>query len=146
MRRLGEELGIPRGDAVPAPVPGTGPRRADPGRDHARSASRILQEADAIFIEELRESGWYDRTSQAFAVLLPVKTVGVMGDGRTYESVLALRAVTTEDFMTADWARLPARPPRPRLAARRGRGARREPRRLRRHVQAPRHDRVGVRL
>ena len=67
----------------------------------------ILQEADAIFIEVLRDSGWYERTSQAFAVLLPVKSVGVMGDGRTYESVVALRAVTTEDFMTADWARLP---------------------------------------
>jgi GMP synthase (glutamine-hydrolysing) len=58
-------------------------------------------------MEELRSGGFYERTSQAFAVLLPVKSVGVMGDGRTYENVVALRAVTTEDFMTADWARLP---------------------------------------
>jgi len=67
----------------------------------------LLQRADAIFIEELRASGWYDRTAQAFAVFLPVKSVGVMGDGRTYEYVVALRAVQTTDFMTADWAPLP---------------------------------------
>ena len=88
------------------PFPGPGLAVRIPG-EITRERVRILQEADAIFIEELRDSGWYERTSQAFAVLLPVKTVGVMGDGRTYESVLALRAVTTEDFMTADWARLP---------------------------------------
>jgi GMP synthase (glutamine-hydrolysing) len=68
---------------------------------------QLLQEADAIFLHELRESGWYDKVSQAFAVLLPVKSVGVMGDYRTYESVVALRAVETQDFMTADWAQLP---------------------------------------
>ena len=62
---------------------------------------------DAIFIHELRAAGLYHATSQAFAVLLPVRSVGVMGDGRTYENVVALRAVTTDDFMTADWARLP---------------------------------------
>ena len=67
----------------------------------------ILQEADAIFISELRAHNLYDNTSQAFVVLLPVKTVGVMGDQRTYESVAAIRVVTTTDFMTADWARLP---------------------------------------
>jgi GMP synthase (glutamine-hydrolysing) len=66
-----------------------------------------LRQADAIFIEELRRADWYDRVAQAFAVLLPVQSVGVMGDGRTYADVVALRAVTTEDFMTADWARLP---------------------------------------
>src|SRR5690606_39787579 len=63
--------------------------------------------ADAIFIDELRASGWYDKTSQAFAVFLPVRSVGVMGDGRTYEHVVALRAVQTQDFMTAQWAELP---------------------------------------
>jgi GMP synthase (glutamine-hydrolysing) len=68
-----------------------------------------LRAADAIFIEELRIAGWYRRTAQAFAVLLPVQTVGVMGDYRTYGNVIALRAVTTDDFMTADWARLPDR-------------------------------------
>jgi GMP synthase (glutamine-hydrolysing) len=67
-----------------------------------------LRAADAILIEELHASGWYNRTAQAFAVLLPVQSVGVMGDYRTYADVIALRAVTTDDFMTADWARLPA--------------------------------------
>ena len=67
----------------------------------------LLREADAIFLEELRASGWYERTSQAFAVFLPVKSVGVMGDFRTYEHVVALRSVDTRDFMTADWSPLP---------------------------------------
>jgi len=67
----------------------------------------ILREADAIFLEELRRSGWYERVAQAFAILLPVQTVGVMGDERTYESVVALRAVDTSDFMTADFSRIP---------------------------------------
>ncbi len=106
VRRLGEELGIPKEMLYRHPFPGPGLAVRIPG-EVTPERVRILQDADAIFIEELRESGWYDRTSQAFAVLLPVKSVGVMGDGRTYESVLALRAVTTEDFMTADWARLP---------------------------------------
>jgi GMP synthase (glutamine-hydrolysing) len=67
----------------------------------------LLQEADAVFLEELHESGWYERVAQAFAVLLPVKSVGVMGDFRTYENVVALRAVDSHDFMTADWSHLP---------------------------------------
>ena len=144
VRRLGEELGIPRAMLARHPFPGPGLAVRIPG-EITRERVRILQEADAIFIEELRESGWYERTSQAFAVLLPVKSVGVMGDGRTYESVLALRAVTTEDFMTADWARLP-HDLLDRVSRRdRRRGARRQPGRLRRDVQAPRHDRVGMR-
>ncbi|MBC7251248.1 MAG: GMP synthase (glutamine-hydrolyzing), partial [Anaerolineae bacterium] len=68
---------------------------------------RTLQAADAIVLEELRAAGWYRRTAQAFAVLLPVRSVGVMGDGRAYGHVVAVRAVTTDDFMTASWARLP---------------------------------------
>jgi GMP synthase (glutamine-hydrolysing) len=72
---------------------------------HERVA--LLQEADAIFISELRAAGLYEATAQAFVVLLPVRTVGVMGDGRTYEHVVAMRAVETTDFMTANWARLP---------------------------------------
>ena len=67
----------------------------------------LLREADDIFIQELEQSGWYDKTSQAFCVFLPVKSVGVMGDGRTYEYVVALRSVETTDFMTAKWSELP---------------------------------------
>ena len=67
----------------------------------------LLRRADAIFIEELRAADYYHKTSQAFAVFLPVRSVGVMGDGRTYENVVALRAVQTQDFMTAQWAELP---------------------------------------
>ncbi len=106
VRRLGEELGIPREMLYRHPFPGPGLAVRIPG-EITRERVRILQEADAIFIEELRASGDYDRTAQAFAVLLPVRSVGVMGDGRTYENAVALRAVTTVDYMTADWARLP---------------------------------------
>jgi GMP synthase (glutamine-hydrolysing) len=67
----------------------------------------LLRRADAIFMEELRAADWYEKTAQAFAVFIPVKSVGVMGDGRTYEHVVALRAVDTQDFMTAQWAELP---------------------------------------
>jgi GMP synthase (glutamine-hydrolysing) len=67
----------------------------------------ILRQADTIYLEELKASGWYRKTAQAFSVLLPVQSVGVMGDGRTYENVIALRAVQTDDYMTADWSRLP---------------------------------------
>ena len=73
----------------------------------ARNYADLLRRADAIFIEELRKHDLYDRTSQAFAVFLPVRSVGVMGDGRRYDFVVALRAVETVDFMTAHWARLP---------------------------------------
>jgi GMP synthase (glutamine-hydrolysing) len=106
VRKLGEALGLPH-DMVyrhPFPGPGLGVRiLGEVKRDYAD----LLRRADAIFIEELRASGWYDKTSQAFAVFLPVKSVGVMGDGRTYEWVVALRAVQTQDFMTAHWAHLP---------------------------------------
>ena len=67
----------------------------------------LLRRADAIFIDELRAAGWYEKSAQAFVVFLPVRSVGVMGDGRTYENVVALRAVQTTDFMTAQWAELP---------------------------------------
>jgi GMP synthase (glutamine-hydrolysing) len=106
VRRLGEELGLPADMLWRHPFPGPGLAVRIPGEVTPEKV-RVLQEADAIFLSELRSAGWYDATAQAFAVLLPVKTVGVMGDNRTYESVVALRAVTTEDFMTADWARLP---------------------------------------
>ena len=106
VRNLGLALGLPREMIFrhPFPGPGLGVRiLGEVKREHAD----LLRRADAIFIEELRSSGWYDRTSQAFAVFLPVKSVGVMGDGRTYEWVVSLRAVQTTDFMTAHWAHLP---------------------------------------
>jgi len=106
VRELGVALGLPR-DMVyrhPFPGPGLGVRILG---EVKKEYADLLRRADAIFIEELRASGWYDRTSQAFAVFLPVKSVGVMGDGRTYEWVVALRAVQTQDFMTAHWAELP---------------------------------------
>ncbi len=106
VRRLGRELGLPEQivSRHPFPGPGLAVRCLGPV-----SAARldILRKADAILLEELKQSGLYSKTSQAFAVLLPVSSVGVMGDGRTYENVCALRAVETEDFMTADWSRLP---------------------------------------
>ena len=106
VRNLGIALGLPR-DMVfrhPFPGPGLGVRILG---EVKREYADLLRLADAIFIAELRASGWYDRTSQAFAVFLPVRSVGVMGDGRTYEWVIALRAVQTSDFMTAEWAELP---------------------------------------
>jgi GMP synthase (glutamine-hydrolysing) len=106
VRKLGLELGLPY-DMVyrhPFPGPGLGVRILG---EVKKEYADILRRADAIFIEELRKSGWYDKTSQAFAVFLPVKSVGVVGDGRRYEYVVALRAVETIDFMTARWAHLP---------------------------------------
>jgi len=106
VRQLGRELGLPESMLMRHPFPGPGLAVRIPG-EVTPEAVMLLQEADAIFIEELRESGWYPRVSQAFAVLLPVRSVGVMGDGRTYERVLALRSVDTRDFMTADFSPLP---------------------------------------
>jgi len=112
VRLLGVELGLPREMVYrhPFPGPGLGVRiLGEVKREHAE----LLRRADAIFIEELRNAknedgvSWYDQVAQAFAVFLPVRSVGVMGDGRTYEHVVALRAVATSDFMTADWAELP---------------------------------------
>jgi GMP synthase (glutamine-hydrolysing) len=113
VRELGIALGLPH-DMVyrhPFPGPGLGVRILGEVR---QDFADLLRRADAIFIEELRRTidpatgkSWYALTSQAFAVFLPVKSVGVMGDGRTYEYVIALRAVQTSDFMTADWAELP---------------------------------------
>jgi len=113
VRTLGIALGLPKEmvDRHPFPGPGLGVRIL--GEVKPEFAD-LLRHADAIFIEELRNTidlnshkTWYELTSQAFAVFLPVKSVGVMGDGRTYEYVVALRAVQTQDFMTAHWAHLP---------------------------------------
>jgi GMP synthase (glutamine-hydrolysing) len=106
VRRLGVELGLPREMVYrhPFPGPGLGVRILGEVR---KEFADLLRRADAIYIEELRKHDLYDKTSQAFAVFLPVRSVGVMGDGRRYDYVVALRAVETIDFMTAHWARLP---------------------------------------
>ncbi|HEX4649835.1 MAG TPA: glutamine-hydrolyzing GMP synthase [Steroidobacteraceae bacterium] len=106
VRRLGTELGLPRELTHRHPFPGPGLAVRILGEVRSEYAD-LLRRADAIFIEELRRHDLYDRVSQAFAVFLPVRSVGVMGDGRRYDYVIALRAVETVDFMTAHWARLP---------------------------------------
>ena len=113
VRELGVALGLPPEMVYRHPFPGPGLGVRILGEVRPGHAA-LLQRADAIFIDELRATidpatgkSWYELTSQAFAVFLPVKSVGVMGDGRTYEHVVALRAVQTSDFMTADWAELP---------------------------------------
>lgn len=106
VRQLGLALKLPR-DLVfhhPFPGPGLGVRILG---EVKYEYTELLRQADAIFIEELINAGWYEKTSQAFAVFLPIKSVGITGDSRSYEYVIALRAVQTEDFMTAHWAELP---------------------------------------
>jgi GMP synthase (glutamine-hydrolysing) len=106
VRKVGVELGLPAEMVYRHPFPGPGLGVRILG-EVTREAADTLREADHIFIEELRRAGWYERTSQAFAVFLPVRSVGVTGDGRRYDPVIALRAVQTVDFMTAQWAPLP---------------------------------------
>lgn len=106
VREVGRKLGLPEEIIIRHPFPGPGLAVRVIG-EITREKLHILREADEIFMDELRKSGLYQTVWQAFAVLLPVQSVGVMGDGRTYESVIALRAVTSIDGMTADWARLP---------------------------------------
>ena len=106
VRELGVELGLPAEMVYRHPFPGPGLGVRILG-EVKREYADLLREADAIFIEELRNAGLYDKVSQAFVVFLPVKSVGVMGDGRTYEWVVSLRSVETSDFMTAHWSHLP---------------------------------------
>ena len=106
VRKIGVELGLPAEMVYRHPFPGPGLGVRILG-EVTEAAADTLRLADHIFIEELRKSGWYDKTSQAFAVFLPVKSVGVTGDGRRHDPVIALRAVETIDFMTAHWAHLP---------------------------------------
>src|SRR5450631_614493 len=106
VRELGQALGLPREMVFRHPFPGPGLGVRILG-EVKREYAELLRHADAIFIHELRAAGWYDRVAQAFAVFLPIRSVGVMGDGRTYEQAIALRAVQTTDFMTAHWAPLP---------------------------------------
>ena len=143
VRALGLELGLPTAFVGRHPFPGPGLAIRIPG-EITREKVAILRKADAIYLEEIRKAGLYDEIWQAFAVLLPVKTVGVMGDARTYEDVCALRAVTSTDGMTADFYPLDmtsSAASRPASSTRCGR----QPRRLRRDLEAAGHDRVGVR-
>lgn len=106
VRAVGRALGLPEEILGRHPFPGPGLAVRILG-EVTQERLDLLREVDAIYIEQLKKSGWYDKIWQAFAVLLPVKTVGVMGDQRTYENVVGLRAVTSLDGMTADWARIP---------------------------------------
>jgi GMP synthase (glutamine-hydrolysing) len=106
VRKIGIELGLPHEmvNRHPFPGPGLGVRILG---EIKKEYAELLRDADAIFIEELKNTGWYEKTSQAFVVFLPVKSVGVVGDTRRYEYVVSLRAVETIDYMTARWAHLP---------------------------------------
>jgi GMP synthase (glutamine-hydrolysing) len=106
VRRLGADLGLPEDLVWRHPFPGPGLAVRCLG-EITEAKLATLRQADTIFLDELRRAGWYRKTAQAFAVLLPVQSVGVMGDGRTYENAICLRAVQTDDFMTADWSHLP---------------------------------------
>jgi GMP synthase (glutamine-hydrolysing) len=106
VRRLGLQLGLPEEIVWRHPFPGPGLAVRCLG-EVTRERLDKLREADAIVVHEIRAAGLYRQTAQVFAVLLPVQSVGVMGDARTYEDTVAVRAVDTEDFMTADWSRLP---------------------------------------
>jgi GMP synthase (glutamine-hydrolysing) len=106
VRQLGKELGLPEEIVQRQPFPGPGLAVRILG-EVTRQRLEILRKADAIVVEEMKQTGWYYRIWQSFAVLLPVRSVGVMGDERTYDFTIAVRAVESQDGMTADWVRLP---------------------------------------
>ncbi len=123
VRAVGEELGLPEEIVWRQPFPGPGLAVRIIGTI-TRERVEILQQADAVVVEEIRRAGLYREIWQSFAVLPAVKTVGVMGDDRTYAYPIVLRAVTSDDAMTADWARLPVRRARAHLVADHQRGSR----------------------
>ena len=143
VRALGRELGIPAPFLGRHPFPGPGLAVRVLG-EVTPDRVALLQEADAIMRDEIQAAGIYDEIWQAFAVLLPVNTVGVMGDERTYENAVAIRAVTSTDGMTADWYHMPYPVPREDVEPHHQRGPRHQSRGLRCLEQAARHHRVGV--
>jgi GMP synthase (glutamine-hydrolysing) len=106
VRKLGKQIGLPDGLVWRQPFPGPGLAIRIIG-EITRRRLAVLREVDAVLLDEIRKNGYYKKLWQSFAVLLPLKSVGVMGDSRTYENIAAIRAVTSKDAMTADWARLP---------------------------------------
>ena len=144
VRQAGLQLGLPNEIVHRQPFPGPGLAVRILG-EVTPERLRILREADTIVVSEMKASDWYYRVWQSFAVLLPVRSVGVMGDQRTYENTIALRIVESQDGMTADWVRLPYEM-LARISSRIvQRSQRRQPRLLRHFDQATEHDRVGVR-
>ena len=144
VRAVGRELGLDEEFVVAPAVPGPGPGRAHPRRGDAASGWRCCAAPTRSSPRRCRRHGWYTRLWQSFAVLLPVQSVGVMGDERTYEYTVAVRAVESRDGMTADWARLPHELLARDLVAHRQRGEGHQPGRLRHQLQAAVDDRVGV--
>ena len=144
VRALAVQLGLPEDIVWRHPFPGPGLAVRCVG-EVTRRRLDTLREADAIVVGEIKRAGLYRETAQAFAVLLPVQSVGVMGDARTYDDVVAVRSVATEDFMTADWSHLPYELLGAHLHADHQRGAGREPGGLRHQLEAAGDDRVGVR-
>ena len=143
VRALGAELGLPHHVLWRQPFPGPGLAVRVLG-EVTRARCDVLRAADVIIEEEIRAAGLYESIWQSFGVLLPVQSVGVMGDERTYADALALRAVHSKDGMTADWVPLPYDLLAHDLVAHRQRGQGRQPRGLRHLVEAARDDRVGV--
>ena len=144
VRAVGAELGLPEKFVWRQPFPGPGLAIRIVGGEATKERLDTLRAADFILQDEIRKAGLYRELWQSFCVLPDIRTVGVQGDERTYGYVVAIRAVTSDDAMTADWARLPVRPARADRLAHDQRDPRGQPRRARHHEQAAGHDRVGV--
>ena len=143
VRQIGRELGLPEEILSKHPFPGPGLAVRLLG-EITREKLETLRGADVVVVEEIRHAGLYEKVWQAFAVLLPVRSVGVMGDDRTYGYTIAVRVVDSQDAMTADWSRLPSRRAGANLHPHRQRGARGQPGGLRYQLETAEHDRVGV--